>query len=146
VNASITLTAPGGESWFGQDWHKTIIEELFRATDELGRLEQYNVSARTPVDTGALLADVQYTAYSSGTTLVDVFADDEEQLAEYNRVYALYQEGGALGLSTYTNAPREMFAKVLTDDIPQSKSGAMTRFRRGLTASGAEVEYGTNVL
>jgi hypothetical protein len=143
VNASITLTAPGGESWFGQDWHKTIIEELFRATDELGRLEQYNVSARTPVDTGALLADVQYTAYSSGTTLVDVFADDEEQLAEYNRVYALYQEGGALGLSTYTNAPREMFAKVLTDDIPAIEKWGNDALQKGLDrlGSGSGVRY-----
>lgn len=143
MNASITLTAPGGEGWFGQDWRKTIFEELFRATDELGQLEQYNVSARTPVDTGALLADVQYTAYHEGKTLVDVYADDEEQLAEWGRVYALYQEGGALGLSTYTNAPHEMFAKVLTDDIPAIEKWGNDALQKGVDrlGNGSGVRY-----
>ena len=33
-------------------------------------------------------------------------------------MYAQYQEGGALGLSTYTNPPREMVASAVTEDIP----------------------------
>lgn len=115
--SDITFTYPG--HFFEQDWWAAAAGKLHEGSDELGQLEQFNVSGRTPVDTGALLADIQYIAFPnvSEPRLATIFADTTEQLAEWGRVYDLYQEGGLLGLSTYTNAPHEMFGKMFTDDI-----------------------------
>lgn len=116
ADAYVEITVPG--NFATQNWEATVREELHNGADELGQLLLYKVSSRTPVDTGALLSDEQYTAYASGDNLVFVFAGDENQMSEWGRFYALYQEGGDLGLETYTNDPHEMFGKILTDDIP----------------------------
>lgn len=114
--SSITLTIPG--HFFEQDWYETAVSNLFKGTDELGQLEQFNVSARTPTDTGALLADISYEAYSSGDEFAFIFANTAEQMAEWGREYDVYQEGGLLGLATYTNDPHQMFGHMFDDDIP----------------------------
>lgn len=109
------------QEWFGQDWWGAVSGALYEGGDELGAIEQFNVSKRTPVDTGALLTDVSYQAPGTGSgsgLLAYIYADDTNQLDEWNRYYAVYQEGGLLGLSTYTNAPHEMFAQIMTTDIP----------------------------
>lgn len=105
------------QEWFQQDWYAKVELGLMDGRDELGQIEQFNVSKRTPVDTGALLSDVSYEI-GPGSTLAYIYADDTNQLDEWNRYYAVYQEGGLLGLSTYTNAPHEMFAQIMTTDIP----------------------------
>jgi hypothetical protein len=85
---------------------------------ELADLEFYNISARTPVRTGALLSDLQEQANVSGSILAYVFYGTSNQLDEWNRVYVQYQEGGLLGAPTYTNGPHMMVFRALTEDIP----------------------------
>jgi len=98
------------------DLWATIDEQLHEHTPELGLGLQELVIQRTPFLTGALQADIQYEAYESpggygmeGSDLVYVYAANMEQLLAWARIYAPYQEGGPLGLPTYTNDPREMF-------------------------------------
>jgi hypothetical protein len=93
-------------------------DALRAAADQLTELEVFNISARTPVRTGALLADVTGETNVTSDILSYVYFDTANQLDEYNRVYVQYQEGGILGASTYTNPPRLMVASAVTDDIP----------------------------
>jgi hypothetical protein len=139
ADAYVELTVPG--NFPTQDMEATVREELHNGADELGQLLLYNVSARTSVDTGALLADEQYTAYTTGDNLVYVFAGVENQLDQWGRIYALYQEGADLGLETYTNAPHEMFGKILTDDIPDVEAWG----QRCLTVAMGRLAAGTGV-
>lgn len=137
---NITLTVPG--NFLDQDLEKTVIEELKAAADELGMMELFNISARTPVDTSALLSDEFYKTYpDSSPTLVFLGVHEENQEEEWGRVYAQYQEGGALGKPTYTNAPHEMFAKVITDDIDQIGEWGVRQCQAAMDrcASGAGV-------
>lgn len=114
----VSLTAPAG--FFDRSWADLFAESLYLGADELGQLEQYNVMARTPVLTGALQSDVSYkVGPKSDNVIVEVYSDTTNQLDEWGRVYMLYQEGGALGLETYTNDPHEMYARILTDDLDQ---------------------------
>jgi hypothetical protein len=85
---------------------------------DLADIEYYNISARTPVRTGALLSDLQEQANVSDTILAYIFYGTENQLDQWDRVYVQYQEGGILGRPTYTNDPHEMVYSALTDDIP----------------------------
>lgn len=140
MGAEITLTVPG--HFLNQDFEQTVIQELHAGSDELGAMELFNISARTPIDTGALLSDEFYKV-GSGNVLVTLGVNTENQLAEWGRIYAPYQEGGELGLSTYTNPPHEMFARVLTDDLDQIGEWgvrqcqmAMDRCAAGLGAPG----------
>lgn len=114
----LEITAPAG--FFEMDWWAETKHMLHEGAEMLGELLQFTVSSRTPVDTGALLADVSFDASypPDSNNLVRVYSDTTEQVAEWDRVYMLYQEGGLLGLETYTNAPHEMYGKILTDDIP----------------------------
>lgn len=117
-SGSVTLTAPG--NFFGQNWYNTLISRLYGSTEYLGQMEQFNVSSRTPVDTGALLAGISYEAgHNPGNELLAfIYADESTQEEQWGRVYDVYQEGGDLGLATYTNAPHLMFASILDVDIP----------------------------
>ena len=95
------------------------MEDALRAdADTLTELEVFNITARTPVLTGALASDLTGDTNPSSDVLSYVYFDDTNQLDEYDRVYVQYQEGGVLGLSTYTNPPREMVASSVIDDIP----------------------------
>lgn len=116
MSSRIELQAPPG--FLERNWANTFEHWLHEGADELGKLEQFNVMSRTPVLTGALQSDVSYKVGNGNDSLiVEVYSDTTEQLAEWDRVYMLYQEGGALGLSTYTNGPHEMYARILTDDV-----------------------------
>ena len=132
--ADVELTAPKG--FMEADWEKVLVGRLHDGSDELGQLILYKVSSRTPVDTGALLADEYYVAHPNpdDKVLAEVLEGTEEQLAEWGRVYDVYQEGGALGLATYTNAPHEMFGRVLTDDIPDIETWGVKWLQGGLDA------------
>ena len=95
------------------------MEDALRAeADTLTQLEVFNISARTPVRTGALLSDITGEDNPSTDILSYVYFDDTNQLDEYDRVYVQYQEGGILGMATYTNPPRLMVASAVTEDIP----------------------------
>lgn len=109
---------PGTGQIVGQDLYGTIKQQLHTHAPELKENEVTLIMSRTPVLTGALQSDVEGKTYSSGNDLVFLYSNEENQIIEWNRVYALYQEGGDLGLSTYTNAPHEMFGQVLTTDMP----------------------------
>jgi hypothetical protein len=105
---------------FMQDIAATINRELHLSAPLLGYELIDTIVDRTMIDTGALQSSITYQDYISDIsdpTLLFLYANDQEQLDQWGRVYVQYQEGGALGMPTYTNAPREMFAKVLTDDL-----------------------------
>lgn len=135
---TITLTAP--TNFFREDWYDVIVGQLHAGQSMLGELLVFTVSSRTPVDTGALQADVSWEN-GSGDEIGTVYSAQTEQLAEWGRVYELYQEGALLGLSTYTNSPHEMYAKVLTDDVPAIEDWGNQWLQRGadLMTTGAEV-------
>ena len=127
--SSIEITVPGSNNFWHQDWAATLEAKLHEGSDELGQLLLHKVSSRTPVLTGALMADEFYKAHPKpgDKVLAEVGVGTENQMAEYNRVYALYIEGGSdgfgsagmgLGLgSNANNGNREMFGRIFTDDI-----------------------------
>lgn len=124
-DVDFVVEAPG--HFLNQDWSDTVLETLHEHADELGLLEQESVQSRTPQLTGALKSSEKYEIFPDphDPNLVFLYADDVEQLAEWNRVYVAYQEGGALGLPTYTNPPHEMFAQVGTTDLLQIETWAL---------------------
>lgn len=100
-----------------------LMSALRRATATLAPLLATRVRGRTPRQTGALREDVTGDAYTSAVSgtrqvkLVDLYVESGAQVSEWGRVYAAYQEGPPLGLSTYTNGPHQMFARVATEDL-----------------------------
>lgn len=98
----------------------TIDEQLHEHSPELGAELQAYVRNLTPIRTGALVMDIAVEAYpdpgGAGSDLVYVYAEDIAQEAFWNRVYVAYQEGGPLGLHTYTNDPHQMFYDTATGD------------------------------
>ena len=119
MGLTVTIRMPAGAEQMGKG---QLLTALRNASPELAATLQSTVEDRTPVRTGALKEDVlsrSYTGAVSGTRsvkLVDVYSGEEWQLGEWKRVYVAYQEGGILGLPTYTNAPHEMYARIATDD------------------------------
>jgi hypothetical protein len=130
----VEIVAPNGDYFFYQKWHETLIKNLYASTEYLGAMEQFNVAARTPVLTGALQASISYDSNhdENNELLAFIYADEGEQEAQWGRVYDVYQEGGALGLATYTNPPREMFAHMFDDDIPAIEKWGMDACQEGL--------------
>jgi hypothetical protein len=95
------------------------VEEALHGNSAVLALEEaQRVRERTPVLTGALRSAVNYTNYTNPRSrqLVKVWYEDEPQLFTWKRVYAAYQEGPPLGLSTYTNAPHQMLYGAETED------------------------------
>ena len=84
-------------------------------------MELSAVRARTPVDRSGLIDDIFAVVHHAvdERTLIEINSGSENQLAAWNRVYVQYQEGGALGLPTWTNPPRTMYHQVTTTDLPQ---------------------------
>lgn len=115
--------------FFGQDMYKTALEELHAGSDELGQIEQANISNRTQVLTGALLSSISYEPSTdpNDSVLVFMYADMGPQEDQYNRVYDIYQEGGAdgfgtagMGLGAGSNngsGNHEMFGRMFTEDL-----------------------------
>lgn len=118
-NTSISITDPAGILG-GIKWADTYAKALFDGADELGQIEQFNVTSRTPVLTGALAADVSYEVGPfSDNVIVTVKTDTTNQLDEYGRVYALYIEGGTLGLgSNNGTGDVMMYGQITSTDIP----------------------------
>lgn len=113
LQLGITLTIPDTSKLSG----KTVIELLKFYHDEIGQQILDRIEARTPVLTGALREDEAFKPGETPEEIVQWYVGEDYQDAEWSRFYAPYQEGGALGLSTYTNGPHEMFARVATDDL-----------------------------
>lgn len=114
---------PGADLVVTQDLWANIDIMLHAHSPELGDTIRAMVRDITPIRTGALLQDI--TSYpntspagigSGQSTLVEVKAADVAQQAFWHRYYAPYQEGGVLGLPTYTNPAREMFFTTATTD------------------------------
>lgn len=122
VISSQTLSLIASTDWlFGQfSADATIREELHNGTQELRDLEVDQIRQRTPQDTLALYDSITGTPYADpkAKTLLWVRAQNKEQVDEWGRVYAPYQEGGPLGLPTFTNPPHEMFQEAMSTDIP----------------------------
>lgn len=79
--------------------------------NELLQIEIFNVTKRTlerAFDTGALASSVTGRVGAGKPNLVSVWFNPSPQIAQWGRVYAAYQEGPPIGLSTYTNPPRHM--------------------------------------
>lgn len=129
------------------DFSKVNIDEV------LGKLHEHaqeiadtilaQIEGRTPVDTGALQEDETYRLGASKSTLVTWYVGEDYQLAEWNRVYAPYQEGPPLGKTTDTNGPHQMFALVATDDLPLIQSWADAAVAEALDGMTAEANAGT---
>ncbi len=110
----------GAVRFVNQNFNDTILRQVHRDTQGLGDLLYANILERTPVRTGALMSSILEEVNTEDITNDDliVFTVDEgPQMGAWNRVYWMYQEGNPLGLSTYTNAPHQMFYKVETDDL-----------------------------
>ena len=118
VSGSAFFDPPIPEGLLTSDLAAEMEDALRAAADDLTQLEVFNITARTPIRTGALAQDLTGQTNPSADILSYVYFDTENQLDEYDRVYVQYQEGGVLGLATYTNPPRLMVASSVTDDIP----------------------------
>lgn len=148
ILGSISIIDP--VNYAGMDKWATIDEQLHGHTPELGDILVPLVQAKTPVLTGALSSDMTYEAYTNpeepggDEDLVYVYASGTEQIASWDRIYVQYQEGGALGLPTYTNPPREMFATTAeTDGLEAATMWAVEwiDYANLLCLSGAGVPY-----
>jgi hypothetical protein len=120
--AGISIIAGTGMI-MGADVWATIDEQLHDHTPEIGEDLRTLVRAKTPILTGALFIDMSYEAYTNPqgygageSDLVWIYSEEIEQQAFWDRIYVQYQEGGALGEHTFTNAPREMFFKTASTD------------------------------
>lgn len=115
---SISISVPKTD---GMD-SKRIMNALRKASPVLVEKLLPIIRARTPRDTGALREALEGKAYPSEVSgnresqLAQFWYDDQPQIDEWKRVYAPYQEGPELGLSTYTNEPRRMLQQIGTTD------------------------------
>lgn len=139
-------------NYAGMNKGATIAEQLHDHTPDLGTALVPLVQAKTPMLTGALESDMTFEAYTSPMSapdegdddLVYIYAEGSQQLAAWNRIYVQYQEGGPLGLPTYTNPPREMFLTTAeTDGLVVTTEWAMEwiEYANLLCLSGAGVPY-----
>lgn len=93
-----------------------VVQALHDHASELGSVLYQLVQDKTPVLTGALKSDMTFIANRGGDELVWVFAAGGNQLYMWGREYVQYQEGPPLGVSTYTNPPRQMFLQTAEGD------------------------------
>lgn len=143
--ANLIVQAPGGMNFFKQNIEETLLEELHLGTKELLQTEMLLIIERTPQLTGSLALDTSGDAYESTNTdvLVELYPNDQEQLDEYNRVYAQYVEGGILGASSdKIDNPAQMYMRVTTDDVPYIEQWGYERLDKGL----GRISIGSGVL
>lgn len=142
---------PGTGFIMGMDIWATIDEQLHEHSPELGATLAYLVEDLTPVLTGALQSSISHEDYPDPqgygvgeSDLTWIYAADAPQLAAWNRIYVAYQEGPPLGLSTYTNPPRQMFLTVGEGEgVVQSEEWAVRYCQLALDmcAGGAGVPW-----
>lgn len=141
--SEVTITGP----IIHQDMWATVERELHLQAPELGVILVSLVREKTPVLTGALQSSITAIANPPGdrANLLEVFPADDEQLITWGRIYAPYQEGPPLGLSTYTNEPRQMFQLTAdTDGLAATEIWAQAAVDGGLAlaALGNGVRFG----
>jgi hypothetical protein len=117
-----------------QDADLTIREEIHLNTQELMDIEIDTIRKRMPVDRGGAIADVWGIAYHAvdDRNLALIYSVDQGQQSAWGRTYIDYVEGGVLGRSTWTNAPREVYFQVTTTDIPQVEAWALKYVQQAL--------------
>ena len=133
----LELNVPG--HFLNQNWSATNLRKLHEHIDELGEMEVESIRSRTEEITGALKEAEEYLpSYDpEDPNLLILDAAPGPQLDEWKRIYVAYQEGGALGLPTFTNPPRLMFAQVETVDIPQIEAWAAMAIQDSLDVLAA---------
>jgi hypothetical protein len=121
------------------DIMETIKTYLHNASPDMADFLLQDVRDKTPVDTSALLAGeiADPPTDPSDPVLIYVHSSAETQLDEWGRVYVQYQEGGVLGMPTYTNAPHMMFRLTATQDLPAVASWAVYTVQDALDACKA---------
>lgn len=114
----IEITSP----WLNGDINadQVLRENFHNEAFELFKAEKMLIQGRTMVKKGGLVSDImtEVNPNPNDSLLGKIYSGTENQIAAWNRVYVEYQEGGALGLETYTNPPRLMYTKVTTSDMP----------------------------
>lgn len=137
ADVEMSIDFPG--HFFSQDWSATNLRKLHEHVDELGEMEVESIRSRTEEITGALKEAEEYLpSYDpKDPNLVVLDAAPGPQLDAWKRIYVAYQEGGTLGLPTFTNPPREMFAQVETADIPQIEAWAARAIQDSLNTLAA---------
>ena len=101
--------------------------------DEIAAIEHQNISGRTPEYTGTLDASLTEVLNPDNQTIAQVYTDPDVQLSgPWERVYAQYQEGPPLGVSTYTNGPRQYVYGAFTEDLEEIQAWAQTTAQGGV--------------
>lgn len=132
MGVSLKLTMPDLSTLVGglPDAADMVLEGWAKDASTLKDILVARVTQRTldrAFDTGALASSVTGQAYpnSKNGTIVAVWFNAAQQIAEWGRYYAPYQEGPPLGLSTYTNPPRHMLFDSQTEDAEQIRQWAI---------------------
>lgn len=113
----------------------TIDEVMHKNANLMADELVYLVKLKTPIRTGSLWTDIQSDSYPDpgGEDLAYIYSATSEQIAAWQRVYVDYQEGGILGLPTYTNDPHEMFQITSdTDGPPMVEAWALASIQEAL--------------
>lgn len=113
----------------------TVREQLHTNSFQIGNALEELVRVKTHILTGALQESMTHDDYPDDTTddLTFVYANDLQQLQEWNRIYVQYQEGGPLGEETYTNDPVMMFQDTAdTDGLETVEAWALATTQDGL--------------
>jgi hypothetical protein len=119
---SATVTMPRNRSGLNGG---VAVDAWRNRANEIADIERQNISDRTPEQTGTLDASLTEQLNPDDQTIAQVYTDPDVQMSgPWGRVYAQYQEGPPLGVSTYTNAPRQFIDGALAEDTGQIGSWA----------------------
>ena len=104
-----------------------IIKEWKQHAWEIEDLEHTSIQYRTPENTRTLIDSIKGETNPDKDTIMRIYTDSGVQASgPWHRVYAQYQEGPPLGTTTYTNSPRQMFFRAVSDDATQIATWAYT--------------------
>lgn len=117
----------------GADFAGTLIQGIYKGAETLRDKALGKIIDKTQYAKGGLQADETGTFNSdpSNTELVHIYTETANQLANWNRVYVAYQEGGELGLATYTNEAHMMFQST-ADDTPFFTTWGVDMLQNGI--------------
>lgn len=120
----------------GQDISATYRMMIHRDSPDISNDILDWVVQRTPIMTGALQSSYVAEPHPdpSDPIIAYVHSTDGPQLDQWGRVYVQYVEGGALGLPTWTNPPREMFARTAVIDLPEVVQWAEEKMQEAVDA------------
>jgi len=111
-----------------------LIAALHETAPTIGNTINEAIRNRSPMSTGALISSETFKTPDKGKVVVSFYPEDGPQIDAWGRVYAPYAEGPPIGLSTYTNPPRSMYAKVETEDSPVIQAWAEATLENKLNA------------